>query len=295
MIKVSVVIPVYNDNRIGRCLESLAKQSLDKRFFEIIVIENGTKGRYQEICEKYGARYFNIQQKSMPLARNVGLSESQGEIVMFTDADCVANPDWIENMINAFKNKNYVGFGGEIERYFPKTKTEIYGKNVGLGQTELLYLQILDKPYVVFANAAFRKYEILKVGGFDEELLSGSDVDLCWKLGLANYKIGICKNAIVFHENRKNAIEYFKIYFRYAVYQSLLFKNYRRVTKSEFMINTYAIDLLFKASIRFLKELFNLIKREKVNFYRPFLDLVESIAIIIGHLYGSFKFKTYYV
>lgn len=295
MIKVSVVIPVYNDNRIGRCLESLAKQSLDKRFFEIIVIENGTKGRYLEICEKYGARYFNMQQKSMPLARKVGLSESQGEIVMFTDADCVANPDWIENMINAFKNKNYVGLGGKIERCFPKTKTEIYGKNVGLGQTELLYLQILDKPYVVFANAAFRKYEILKVGGFDEELLSGSDVDLCWKLGLANYKIGICKNAIVFHENRKNAIEYFKIYFRYAVYQSLLFKKYRKVTKSKFMINTYAIDLLFKASIRFLKELFNLIKREKVNFYTPFLDLVESIAIIIGHLYGSFKFKTYYV
>lgn len=295
MVKVSVVIPVYNDNRIGRCLKSLAKQSLDKGFFEIIVIENGTKGRYQEICEKCGARYFNIQQKSMPLARNVGLSESQGEIVMFTDADCVANTDWIENLVNAFKNKNYVGFGGKIERYFPKTKTEIYGKNVGLGQTELSYLQILDKPYVVFANAAFRKHEILKVGGFDEELLSGSDVDLCWKLGLANYRIGTCENAIIFHENRKNAIEYFKTYFRYAVYQSLLFKKYRSVINRKFMINTYAINLLFRALIQFLKEFLSLIKRKKINFSTPFLDLVESIAIIIGHLCGSFKFKTCYV
>ena len=238
MIQASVVVPVYNDDRIERCLESLFKQSLDKKYFEIILIENGTKGKYQEICEKYGARYFNIQQKSIPLARNIGISASLGEIIMFTDADCVPDPDWIKNLMNIFKDRNYVGFGGKIERYSPKTKTELCGKNVGLGQTELSYLQILDKPYVVSANAAFWKHELQKVGGFGEEFCSGSDVDICWKLGLAGHKIGICKNAIVFHENRKNALAYFQTYFRYAVYQSLLFKKYRVVTKKKFMINT---------------------------------------------------------
>lgn len=295
MIQASVVVPVYNDDRIERCLESLSKQNLDKKFFETILIENGTKGKYQEICEKYGARYFNIQQKSMPLARNIGISASIGEIVIFTDADCVPDPEWIKNLINIFKDRNYVGFGGKIERYLPKTKTELYGKNVGLGQTELSYLQILDKPYVVSANAAFRKHELLEVGGFGEEFLSGSDVDVCWKLGLVGHKIGICKNAIVFHENRKNALAYFQTYFRYAVYQSLLFKKYRVVTKKKFMINTYAIDLLFEASIQFVRQFVNLVKKNKVDFYTPLLDLVESIAIIIGHIYGSFKFKVCYI
>lgn len=286
-IIVSVIIPVYNDNRLKRCLEFLSKQIYDHDKFEVLVIENGPIQKFKKVVLSYSARYFYIKEKNRAKARNVGLENALGKFILFTDSDCVPDQYWIKTMTYALSKDEYIGYGGIIKRYSPITKIEIFGKNLAWGQKRLQYLQILDLPYVVFANAGFVREALIKVGGFDKKLLSGNDVDICWKLGLQKYKIGICQSSIVYHENRKTLKDYFKVYFRYAKYQSFLFKKYQSITKKKFMVNTYAIKLFFNA----LSRLGYLLKGNP----RPWYDIVEASAIIIGHIYGSIYFKTFYI
>lgn len=286
-ITTSIVIPVYNDYRIKRCLSSLSRQTYPKEKFEILLVENGPLQQFEKTAVEYGAQYLYTPIKNMAGARNIGLNEARGKYILFTDADCVINSNWVKEMVNKFEKTNYVGLGGRIQRYSPKTRIEKMGKNLAWGQDKLQYLQILDLPYIVFANAGFLRDNLIAVGGFDVELLSGNDVDICWKLGLKNWKIGTCEAAIVFHENRKTIKKYFKVYFRYGKYQSLLFKKYRKVADRSFMINTYAPSLFFKA-IKNFSALFR-------NDPRPWYDIVEACGVIFGHIYGSFCFKTFYI
>lgn len=286
-IIASVIIPIYDDGRLKRCLRALSRQIYNREKFEVLVIENGPLCQFRQLALNCGARYFYLPEKNMAKARNIGLKNALGKYVLFTDSDCVPNQDWVKTMVHAFSNSDCIGFGGQIKRYDPKTKIERLGKNLAWGQRKLQYLQILDLPYVVFANSGFVKQALIEVGGFDPKLLSGNDVDVCWKLGLKKYKIGICQSVIVFHENRKTLKDYFKTYLRYAKYQSLLFKKYQPITKRRFMINTYAIKLFLDA----LSRLGSLLKGNP----RPWYDIVEAIAIIIGHIHGSICFKTFYI
>jgi glycosyltransferase involved in cell wall biosynthesis len=292
-LRVSIIICVYDDQRVIRCVESLSKQSVDKYIYEIIVVENGANGKFKDIknvSKKTNIRYYYIPDKNRSRARDIGLSRSMGDIIAFTDSDCVIDKDWIKQIIRFFddpKNREIGGMGGIIKKYKPNTLTEIKGKNLAWGQRKLQYLQICKLPYVVFANAAFRKKILLKTTSFDSELLSGNDVDICWKIGFLGFKLKINNKAIIYHHNRDNIKKYFKVYFRYATYQALLFKKYRKLINKKWMINTYPF-ILFKKVFK------NIFKNKKINI-RDYLDIIEGTATLFGQIYGSFKFKTIYL
>ncbi|MFA7717858.1 MAG: glycosyltransferase [Candidatus Absconditabacterales bacterium] len=220
------------------------------------------------------------------MARNIGLYHAMGTYVFFTDADCVADPLWLYNMLKCFgQKKGYAGFGGSIRRYMPQSSIERYGKNLARGQKDLQYLEhISHLPYIVLANAGFLKKNLIAVGGFDEDLISGGDVDICWKLGVKGYRIGICNTAVIYHKNRDTIKSYFKAYFRYAVYQSLLCKKY---AKNKITINPYPWKLLCKA--------LGSVIRFKIKNLRRFYDIIEAIAIISGDIYGAILFKVLYL
>lgn len=292
-IRISVIICVYDDDRVIRCVKSLSRQSVDKNLYEIIVVENGANRKFKDIkklSKDTKIKYLYISEKNRSRARSVGLSKSSGDIVAFTDSDCVIDKNWIKQIIIFFdnpQNRYIAGMGGIIRKYRPASLTEKIGKNLAWGQRKLQYLQICKLPYVVFANAAFRKNIILKTSGFDYDLLSGNDVDICWKIGLLGYKLKINNKAIIYHHNRDNIKKYFKVYFRYAMYQALLFKKYKNILNRKWMINTYPF-ILTKKVIK------NIIKNKKIS-YRDCLDAIEATGVLLGQIYGSIKFKTKYL
>lgn len=97
---VSVIIPVYNaENYLERCLHSVLKQTRDD--YEVILVDDGSKDKSSDICDSFAEKYDKVSvvhQKNAGVgaARNVGISVSKGEWIMFCDADDIVEENWIE-------------------------------------------------------------------------------------------------------------------------------------------------------------------------------------------------------
>ncbi|MFT4283155.1 MAG: glycosyltransferase family A protein, partial [Candidatus Woesearchaeota archaeon] len=100
---VSVIIPVHNDSyRLKKCLTALKYQ--DYRNYEVLLIDNNSKENIKKICKEYSfVKYFKEEKKGSYSARNKGISNSNGEIIAFTDSDCIPNKDWLSEGVKAFK------------------------------------------------------------------------------------------------------------------------------------------------------------------------------------------------
>jgi len=115
MIKVSVIVTSYNNaHNLERCLNSLLNQNYDKRFIdsEIVVVDSGSTDGSIEILIKYKDRIkiilkpkeFSFFTRLSPAqARNIGAQNSKGEILIFTDSDCVLPLDWVREMVASFQ------------------------------------------------------------------------------------------------------------------------------------------------------------------------------------------------
>ena len=115
---VSVVIPVYNGERtLGRCLESLLKQNYPRDAFEIIVVENSSTDATTEVAQRYPVRVLHNSERGPASARNMGIANSQSEIIAFTDADCIAHVDWLRELVQPYSDPEVGGVAGEIMAY----------------------------------------------------------------------------------------------------------------------------------------------------------------------------------
>ena len=110
--KISVIIPVYNvEKYLARCLNSIIKNTYKN--IEIILVNDGSKDKSQEIIDKYKNKYGNIikakeqENKGPAEARNVGIEMASGEYLMFIDSDDFIKEDYIENYVKTLKEADY--------------------------------------------------------------------------------------------------------------------------------------------------------------------------------------------
>ena len=94
---VSVIVPVYNDGqRIGKCIEALLIQTYPQAHFEIIIVDNGSNDNTRSVIEEHPVKLLVEDRiQSSYAARNKGIKNAKGEVIAFTDADCIPAPDWI--------------------------------------------------------------------------------------------------------------------------------------------------------------------------------------------------------
>lgn len=116
-LKVSVVIPVYNEEKyIGACLESLLNQK--DAADEIIVVNNNSTDNSVEIIKQFPVKLINETQQGITPARNRGFNEARYEIIARTDADTVLPPNWIKRIKKSFAaDEKLVAMSGPAEFY----------------------------------------------------------------------------------------------------------------------------------------------------------------------------------
>jgi glycosyltransferase involved in cell wall biosynthesis len=221
--KVSVVICAYNAERtMEECLESLTRLRYPN--FEIIIVDDGSTDRTKEMAERYPQfRLISHENRGLSVARNEGILAATGEIVAFTDSDCAIDPDWITFLVHRLLSENFAAVGGPNlppaeDHWIP----EVVARSPG-GPTHVL-LTDFEAEHIPGCNMAFWRERLLEVGLFDPVYrAAGDDVDICWRLQNAGYKIGFAASALVWHRRRATVAAYLGQQRGYGRAESLLY------------------------------------------------------------------------
>lgn len=109
MIKVSIIVPIYNAEKyLTQCLDSIVNQTL--KDIEIILVDDGSTDGSAEICQSYlsddRVTYFHKENEGLAAARQDGMERAQGEYIGFVDSDDWLEPDMYEKMYNASRINN---------------------------------------------------------------------------------------------------------------------------------------------------------------------------------------------
>ena len=221
--KMSVVICAYNAERtMQACLASL--RTLRYPSYEVIVVNDGSTDATLDIAQRFpDVRIISQENKGLSVARNVGIEAATGEIVAFTDSDCVVDPDWLTYLSYSFANGGFVAVGGPNLPPPEESRTAACVASSPGGPTHVL-LNDQVAEHIPGCNMAFRRDVLTCIGGFDPVFrAAGDDVDLCWRLQNDGHVIGFSAAAMVWHFRRNTVKAYLRQQMGYGAAEALLF------------------------------------------------------------------------
>jgi len=290
-MKVSIIIPTKNNADIlERCLESIHNLDYPKDEVEVIIVDGHSTDGTVEVAKKYGCRVVYEDVGTIGGARNIGVEHSRGDYIVFTDADCVADRDWLKNLIREFKDESVASVGGP--NITPRDDTE-FAKRVGV------VLEFLSKPgprYVFSAdkiveihhnptcNSAYRKAILQEVGGFNPRLITCDDEELDYRIRKRGYKILFTPYAKVYHYRRPTWKRFAKMAWNYGIGRGQTIKLHKEMARWYYCAPSaliLLITLLFTLSL--IVPVFSLIAFS--------LLIAGGIGIGLIGLYLAFKTK----
>ena len=202
---VSVVVPVFNgEGALEACLSSLVAQDYPQDRCEVIVVDNNSTDTTAQVIRRFPVRYvFEGSRQSSYAARNRGIAEARGEIIAFTDADCVASPDWIRRGVEPFADARIGGVAGAVQPLEPRTLAQRYAVEKRVLSQETALRENAFRPAIYTANAFYLVSVLKQVGGFDAAVQFGGDADLAWRVQMQlGLSVAYCSGAVVHHEHR---------------------------------------------------------------------------------------------
>lgn len=212
---ISVAIPAYNEEkRIGNCLKSLSHQTLPKDQYEIIVVvSTKTTDRTAEICKEYGVKVI-FEKPGIGLARFRGFEVAKGEILVGTDADTVVTENWLEVILDDFKDNSLVCVTGPVLLKSNSTFSQRLGFLLGRQVYRMAGI-LKGRAYLYGMNFAVRRSSYEKCGGFDKLIKSAEETDLTnriCKFGKTRYD----RNMRVYTSPRRLQEGYLQSFIRYS-------------------------------------------------------------------------------
>ena len=202
---VSVVVPVLNGaGEIGRLLESLLALDYPRDRLELIVVDNGSTDGTRDVISGYPVRLVEeTATRSSYAARNRGTAMAGGEWIAFTDADCVATPDWLLRLLRPPIPANIGAVAGEVLALESITPVQRLMERHGF-MKHAVTLPHKDLPCFSTANVAVRPTVLEKVGGFREDVRYFGDMELAWRMQLeASAGILFRPEAVIRHRHRR--------------------------------------------------------------------------------------------
>ena len=211
MIKVSIIVPVYNTSKyLEKCLDSLVNQTLND--IEIIIINDCSTDKSLDIIEKYRKKQKNIKlinnkvNKGIGYNRNLGIKESKGDYILFVDSDDYIDNNYSEELYNYVVNNNLDIAVCDVKKIDDNGKLISYENDIkdfdtsNLKDNPKLLLDINMGPAnKIFSSKLFSD----KSARFDEKL-KYEDIALIPRLIMNSKKVGKINNVYynyVIHDN----------------------------------------------------------------------------------------------
>ncbi|HAC63042.1 MAG TPA: glycosyltransferase [Cyanothece sp. UBA12306] len=225
--QVSVIVPIYNGERdIADLIDCLRSQTYPRDRVEYLLVNNNSGDRTPEILNsaaiKANQEGINLrillenQIQSSYAARNQGIFHSQGEICVFTDADCRPSPDWIKQLVQPFIDPTVGIVAGNLTALPGNSLWEKYAERYGVMSPKFL-LEHPFCPYGQTANLAIRSQIFEEVGLFRPYLTTGGDADICWRIQQQTaWKLTFNSQAMVQHRHRSTLREFKSQFRRYG-------------------------------------------------------------------------------
>lgn len=316
MMDVSVVVPARNAaSTIDDCLSGLQTQSVPKDRYEVIVVDDGSTDETPDIVEKHDVTLVSQPPRGPAAARNKGVAASEGETVLFTDADCVPDENWIAEMVRSFGDAEVVGVKG----VYRTRQKDIVARFVQCEYEERYELMARRRwiDFIDTYSAGYRREVFLAQGGFDTRYPNASveDQELSFRLAERGYKMVFNPQAIVYHQHPKTLTAYFKRKFNIGYWKMRVLRTHpgKAVSDSHtpqtlkaqmvLVVTTVALALMgmwrasccFAAGLSFLLLLVSVMpfslkalrKDLPVGLISPFLLLVRALALGLGMVRGS--------
>jgi glycosyltransferase involved in cell wall biosynthesis len=283
--QVSVVIPVYNGARtIPRTIKCLLNQTY--RPYEIIIVDDGSTDGTAQALEIYAGHVIYIFQpnRGPAAARNTGIKAARGNLIAFTDSDCLPDEGWLLNLVAEFDSPLVAGVGGLVK----SADDSCIGQYID----EAGFLNPQSKntnevPYLITANACFRRAALLEAGLFDERFRKpgGEEPELCLRLSKLGYYFRTAQKALVFHHHRQTVVRLLKTMANYGE-GAFIFGQLAPEKRYE-----HPHKLLAKTLIKLpfaLRQASGYQPRYGIKkaIYFSFLDHLRHIALLMGYLRG---------
>ncbi|MCP4538077.1 MAG: glycosyltransferase [Chloroflexi bacterium] len=239
---VSIIVPVFNGSRtIEHTLRTLLALDYPGGQYEIIIVDNNSQDDTPQKVQQYPVKLiYERQMQSSYAARNKGIKAARGDIVAFTDADCVIPSGWLRHLLAEHNDPQWGGFASGLDPYMPRTHVEQH-----LGQVGYLALYALQRPFFApatigerlfshftltnyrseislpfdnlvsppTANVAYRRQVFDTIGLFDVRLTSCGDLDLAWRAQTqTDWRINVAPQAAIYHQHRTSLPGLAKLY-----------------------------------------------------------------------------------
>ncbi|NQU17547.1 MAG: glycosyltransferase [Candidatus Saganbacteria bacterium] len=198
MIKISVIIGTYNQKEpLKLVLESFSKQTINPSEFEVIVVDSFSNDGTDAMIESLGPHpfplnYIRQENNGKTAARNRGIKEAKGEIILLTDSDMIADPNLVEEHLKAHQENQNASFEGTTYNFKHQTsnfkinpKSQIPNDQIEpYIKQRLRPGQRLKWSYFLSGNLSIKKETIIKAGMFDEDFKSygWEDIELGYRL-----------------------------------------------------------------------------------------------------------------
>lgn len=312
--KVSVVIPVFNSfEPLRRALECLCQQQTHYSY-EVVVVDDGSTIDFSSLIEKFSDQialiWKRIGKNSGPaVARNFGVANANGEIILFTDADCQPAPDWLEKMAVPFSDPGVTGVKG----VYTSQQGDLWAKLAQL-EFEERYELLASQDEIDFIDTysgGYRKKSFLEAGGFDTSFArpDNEDVDLSFRVKKAGGRFVFVPDAIVGHTHREGWLAYAKLKYGRGFWRMKVYSRHpEKAVKDSYTPFSLKAQLLLLAilpiaittkSARFLWKtawLFSCVPLMRLALpERPLLAVVAPVfcftraaALLLGMLRGLF-------
>jgi len=234
--EISVVVLFFNaEDTILHCLEGIQNQKLKP--LEVILVDNNSSDNSANLVKQFIAQnvigkfhYFFEKKQGPSYARNCGVNHAKGDIIAFTDSDCIPDKNWLNGILAAFTDPQIGAVAGRIVGYHGESLLDKFHAMFtlkGFDENQTFSDFTLVKGGFPTANLAVRKDVFNHIGGFDGSMKTyGEDYELCARVYRADFGIKYTINAVVYHKHRNTLKGTWIQSFGFGIAHTLLLKKH---------------------------------------------------------------------